>query len=148
MHTKFRKNPNFSHAGSLAPIFSNLFHEVINTPVQEVIKDKERKFATPAANIVEHTDKFEIFVALPGFSKSEIQIQQEKQNLVIKAEKAATETQGKLRYQEFGQANFKRIFILSDNVNKESITATFNTGILSVSLQKAEKAKSKTIEIL
>lgn len=148
MHTKFRKNPGFRNVTTLAPIFSNLIHEVMNTPVQDVVKDQEKKYATPAANIVEYNDKYEISVALPGFQKENIDIHLENNQLVITTERENGSTQGKAIYREFYQPNFKRVFTLSDKVNKESIGASYNNGILVVSLTKAEEAKPKSITIL
>lgn len=148
MHTKFRKHPGFRHATSLAPIFSNIFHEVMNAPVQEVIKDQEKKYATPASNIVEYADKYEISMALPGFQKDQIDINLENNNLTITAEKTAGEQLGKAIYREFFANNFKRVFSLSDKVNKDSIHASYANGILVVSLNKAEEAKPKSISIL
>ncbi|MBK9687304.1 MAG: Hsp20/alpha crystallin family protein [Saprospiraceae bacterium] len=144
MHTKFRKNPGFRNA----PIFSNLLHEVLNTPVQDVVKDQEKKYATPAANIVEYTDKYEISVALPGFQKEQIDIHMENNQLVITTERENGNSQGKAIYRELYQPNFKRVFTLSDKVNKENIGATYNNGILVLSLTKAEDAKPKSITIL
>ena len=148
MHTKFRKHPGFRQATSLAPIFSNIFHEVMNAPVQEVIKDQEKKYATPASNIVEYADKYEISIALPGFQKDQIDINLENNNLTITAEKNAGEQVGKAIYREFFANYYKRVFSLSDKVNKDSIHASYANGILVVSLNKAEEAKPKSISIL
>jgi HSP20 family protein len=148
MHTKFRKHPGFRTATTLAPIFSNLFHEVMNAPVQDVIKDQEKKYATPAANIVEYADKYEISIALPGFQKEQIGIHLENNQLIIATEKENGDTIGKAIYREFFAHNFKRSFTLTDKVNKETIHASYANGILVVSIQKAEEAKPKTISIL
>ena len=79
MHTKFRKHPGFRTATTLAPIFSNLFHEVMNALGSGRDQRSGEKYATPAANIVEYADKYEISIALPGFQKEQIGIHLEKQ---------------------------------------------------------------------
>ena len=148
MHTKFKRQPVFRNVTTLAPVFSSLLHEVLNTPVQDGMKEQEKRYSTPPANIVEYEDKFEVSIALPGFTKNQIQVNIEKNQLVITAEKTADDKEVKTLYKEFFSGNHKRVFSITDKISKENITASFNNGILVVSLQKAEEAKPKSISIL
>ena len=147
MHTKFKKHQNFREFNAFAPIFSNLMHEVFNSPVQEVVKDQSKKYFTPASNIIEYSDKYEIVLAVPGFRKEDMTIQLDKNNLVLSAEKKNSE-EINFKHKEFNFHNFKRTFIVSDNIDKTSITASYNNGLLTVTLKKAEEAKPKSVEIL
>lgn len=148
MHTKFKRQPAFRNAATLSPVFSNLLHEVWNSPIQETFKNQEKKYSTPPANIVEYEDKFEVSVAMPGFAKNQIQITLEKNQLVIVAEKPADEQKVKTIYNEFFPGNYKRIFSIIDKISKENISASYSNGILVVSLQKAAEAMPKSISIL
>lgn len=147
MHTKFKTHPKFYHtAGAFAPVIDNLIHEVFNTPVNEVVNEKGLKKTTPAANIIEFENKYEIKLAVPGFKKEKISISIEKNNLVISGDNESEEV--KYKHREFNNIGFKRSFNLSDLIDKSSVTASYNNGILTVSLQKVEQAKPKNIEII
>lgn len=57
---------------------------------------------------------------------------------------------GKYTRREFSYSSFQRTFTLPTTVNGEKINATYNDGVLEVSLPKREEAKvkpSRTIEI-
>lgn len=148
MHTKFKRQPVLRNLTSMSPVFSSLIHEVLNTPIQGGLKDQEKRYSTPPANIVEYEDKFEVSIALPGFTKNQVQVNAENNQLVITAEKPADEKEVKALYKEFFSENYKRVFSITDKISKENITASFNDGILVVSLKKAEEAKPKSISIL
>lgn len=130
-----------------APIMSNIIHDVINTPVNEITKEPRKTYSVPAANILEHGDKYEIILALPGFKKEEVNIRVEKNALIVEAEKVAEST-GKMKYREFNFEKAKRTFNLTDTVDLNKISAKFNEGLLHISVTKSEVAQPKNVEIL
>lgn len=130
-----------------APIMSNIIHDVINTPVNEITKEPRKTYSVPAANILEHGDKYEIILSLPGFKKEEVNIRVEKNALVVEAEKVAEST-GKMKYREFNFEKAKRTFNLTDHVDLNKISAKFNEGLLHISVTKSEVAQPKNVEIL
>jgi HSP20 family protein len=145
MYTKFKKHPHFGNLEMVAPLFTNLIHEVFNAPINEVVKDQVKKHTTPAANIVEYANKYEITLAVPGFKKEDINISLEKNKLNISAEAKQDET--KYKHREFGFSDIKRSFNLSDNINKEGIKASTTNGLLVITLNKAETAKPTVIDV-
>lgn len=130
-----------------APIMSNIIHDVINTPVNEMTKEPRKTYSVPAANILEHSDKYEIILSLPGFKKEEVNIRVEKNALIVEAEKVAEST-GKMKYREFNFEKAKRTFNLTDHVDLNKISAKFNEGLLHISVIKSEVAQPKNVEIL
>lgn len=111
--------------------------------------------SAPSVNIVEHDAHFTMQLAAPGLQKSDFSINIENEYLVISAEKK-TENQesgneGKFTRREFNYSSFKRSFQLDDNIKREGIAASYENGVLSITLPKKEenwkKPGSTTIEI-
>ncbi|MEZ4887924.1 MAG: Hsp20/alpha crystallin family protein [Chitinophagales bacterium] len=106
-------------------------------------------------NVSESDADFLIEVALPGLEKGDFDVNVEKDLLTISAEKKTENTEEgnkngrKYTRKEFGFTSFKRSFYLPENVNSDNIAASYNNGILSLSLPKLvkEEVKPKTIEI-
>ena len=111
--------------------------------------------STPSVNIVEHDNQFVMQLAAPGLEKSDFNINIENDYLVIstekKTEKEETGKDGKFTRREFNYKSFKRSFQLDNNINREGITATYENGVLNITLPKKEEAAKKpsstTIEI-
>jgi HSP20 family protein len=106
----------------------------------------------PAANIREDEKSYTLELALPGFSKEEINIKFEEEVLTITAghQPKADEKGPKYSWNEFGyKSKYERSFQLPETVNSEAISAEFINGILMLTLPKKEvqPVKVKQIEI-
>jgi len=128
------------------PHFGNIVNEILNAPIAEIVKDTPKTFTRPASNIREKEDSIIIELAVPGFSKSNINIAVEKDLMTISANK---EEEGEVKYKlrEFNYNKFQRAFRLSDKVDQEAISAEFKNGILIITLSKKEEEAAKTIQI-
>lgn len=106
------------------------------------------KTLKPKANIIEEDGQFLIELAIPGYSKDDIEILLEKDSLTIKSS-LDTKYETTYRLREFGTSSFERKFILSENIDQDSIQAKFVNGVLVIHLSKKEIAEptTKTIEI-
>lgn len=105
---------------------------------------------TPAANLKKDEDVYEVQVALPGFSRSEIKIEINGDILHIEAVKD-DDYKDEFLAKEIHFDTQVRDFHLADDVNKESIEASFENGILKVCLPhngKAEVEEKRSIEVL
>ena len=111
--------------------------------------------SSPSVNIVEHDAHFTMQLAAPGLQKSDFNINIENDYLVISAEKQTekeeTGNQGKFTRREFNYSSFKRSFQLDENINREGIAASYENGVLNITLPKKEETWKKpgttTIEI-
>ena len=81
--------------------FPNLFHEVMNAPIQDVIKDQGEKYATPAANIVEYAEQVRNFDCPARISERTDWHPPGKQPTTIATEKKPQTQMGKVIYREF-----------------------------------------------
>ncbi|MFM2269367.1 MAG: hypothetical protein RL757_2808 [Bacteroidota bacterium] len=144
----FKVNP-------FAPVFSNaavrtfntLADEFLNRPINEVLGN-DQFVTTPAVNILEHADKFDIVLAAPGFQKIDFLVNIEKNKLTISSKKQEsptesekTESKTHFTRREFNYAHFERVFNLPENISAEGISATYEQGILTVALPKVEPKK-------
>lgn len=105
----------------------------------------------PAVNVAESTDGFYVDFAVPGFKKEDFKIQVEKDTLTVSAEKKTEEVDQAKKYsrKEFNYTSFQRSFTLPKSADLNRIGASYNEGILQVSIAKKEeeKAVSKAIEV-
>ncbi len=102
----------------------------------------------PSVNIRENTDTFEVEVAVPGFEKSDFNIELNNDTLTISSEKQVNEEvkeDERITKQEFSYQSFTRSFTLPELVDEEKISAKYEKGILSISIPKKEEAKPKPV---
>ena len=99
----------------------------------------------PAVNIKESDDSFEVEVAAPGKAKEDFNIELDNDVLTISSEtKKGDETSsenGRFTRKEFSYSTFKRAFSLPESVDSSKISASYNNGVLMISLPKKEEAK-------
>lgn len=116
------------------------------------IKKMSEVLDRPDANIIENDANYQIEMAIPGFTREDINIEVVNGHLVVNAEVVKQNEEGSnanYRLREFSKNSFKRSFNLFDKVNTDSISAQLEEGILTVTLDKKEEVKpeSKKIEI-
>jgi HSP20 family protein len=113
-----------------------------------------RQAASPAVNIVDTGNGFRIEVGAPGIAKEDFKVDINKDNvLTISAERKTENDSKNERYlrREFGYSQFKQTLLLPDEVDKDATAASYENGVLSVSIPKKEKPDeeiSKVIDVL
>jgi HSP20 family protein len=129
------------------PGFNNIFDLFDNS-----IHAGFRTWNTPAVNIANTQDGFELQVAAPGLKKENFKVNIEGDQLTISAEvkEESTDSNPKFSHREFRFTNFKRSFTLPENANKEAVNASYKDGVLTLAIpvKEEEKAKSKEVTIL
>ena len=102
-----------------------------------------RNSFNPRVDIAETEKAFELQVAVPGFDKKDFNIDLEKGKLTISGErKFKNEKKEKNFYSvqtQYGQ--FSKSFQLPDNVKQKDISATYENGILGITIPKGEVKK-------
>lgn len=131
--------------------FDKVVDELFNTSLSDLF---QADFTTqkPSVNITESDESYTIEVAAPGMKKEDFELKLENAQLTIsvtKEEKTEEEADKNFSRREFNYQSFKRMFHISDEINAESIEATYKDGILRIQLAKKEEAieKSQVIEI-
>lgn len=124
--------------------FSDIMDEFFN----DVVRSNRDSFV-PGIDISETDEQFLISAELPGMKKEDIEISLDNGRLSISGErKFEKEEEGKKFHRvETSYGSFNRSFQLPDNVDEESIEATYENGLLNISINKAEDKVKKKIEI-
>ena len=100
-------------------------------------------------NNYEKDNNINIEMDIPGFNKEDINIEINKGNLVVTAEKNEEENEDKkyLRRERKFYGKYQRSFYLGE-IDEENIEASFENGILKISIpKKTEEETKKLIEI-
>ena len=103
----------------------------------------------PAVDICERADSILFKVELPGIPREDIEIEVSNGVLSIRGEKKVAE-EGKgdtWHRREFHYGSFVRSFTLPSDMKSEEANASYNDGVLSVTIPKEEKALHRKIEI-
>lgn len=119
------------------PTFSSLFDEVF----ERAFGEDSEVACKPAANIRETEKSYLAELILPGFEKEEITVNMEKNvlNVIANHEEKESKEEGKYTWSEFRKINnYKRSFVLPEDVNADGIKAEYRNGILTVTLPKME----------
>ncbi len=99
--------------------------------------------ATPAVDIVEKDNAYEVTAELPGMDEKDIEVKVTKGALRITGEKQEEREEKKkdyyLRERRFG--SFERCFAVPEGVDADKIEANFKKGVLTVTLPKRPEAK-------
>lgn len=104
---------------------------------------------TPAIELLEKDDKFIAKADLPGMKKEDIDVSVVDNTLTIKGERKAEHEVKEEEYycSERCYGSFFRSITLPVAVDSEHIEATYENGVLEVTLPKAAEIKPKKVEI-
>jgi HSP20 family protein len=103
---------------------------------------------TPLIDIHEGPDGLVLEADLPGVTEDRLNIHLEDNVLVLEAKVPSPFPEGaRVLHEEYRVSDFYRSFILSDEVERSRISAELKNGVLRLVLPKAERAKTRRIEI-
>lgn len=101
--------------------------------------------SVPPVNIRETDNAFEVELSAPGKSKNDFNIELDNDMLTISSEYSNENTTGEGTFtrREFSYSSFRRSFTLPETVKEDDISASYENGILKISLPKKEEALPK-----
>tara|TARA_X000001036_G_C20460140_1_gene717093 strand:+ start:142 stop:582 length:441 start_codon:yes stop_codon:yes gene_type:complete len=120
-------------------VFDNIFDSVFNL--------NESNTSYPPYNILKSDNNYTISLAIAGFSKDEVDVSLQENELVIKG--VAKDQDNKIQFLHRGIAgrNFERKFRLADTIKVSN--ASYEDGLLNIYLEREipEHQKPRKIEI-
>ena len=104
---------------------------------------------TPALNLSETENSFEISVELPGLNPEDVKLEFNEGDLWITGQKSEEkEETGKAYHRiERHHGEFRRVIRLPGKIDQEKVEASYKQGVLHVSVPKSEEVKPKQIPI-
>jgi len=103
----------------------------------------------PPVDILEEPDSIRIMAEVPGVKPENVKISLENNVLTIHGskEQVAEERTERVHRYERTYGTFERSFTLPATVDANAIKATYEHGVLTVTLPKVEKAKPRHIDV-
>ncbi|MFY0690517.1 MAG: Hsp20/alpha crystallin family protein [Paracoccaceae bacterium] len=100
---------------------------------------------SPAMDLMEHKDAYEISAELPGMDEKDVDIKISNGALLIKGEKTEETEKEEQNYylSERRYGAFQRRFRLPEGVDADKIEATYSKGVLRVTLPKSKDVMEK-----
>lgn len=103
---------------------------------------------SPALDLYQNADNVTATVELPGLRKEDIEISLQDGTLTISGERKTESGDGdKAERTERFHGKFRRSVTLPVKVDAANVQASYQDGILTVTLPKAEEAKPKQIQV-
>jgi HSP20 family protein len=143
--TLIRRTSPFGELLSLRQAMDRLFEDSFVRPGSGLTTDEHPValdvYSTPDAVVVE--------AALPGISPDDVDISVLGDTLTITASSRQEKTSDEdgYSYREIRRGNFSRTLTLPAGVQADAATASFDNGLLRLSIPKAEEAKPRQIRI-
>jgi HSP20 family protein len=107
----------------------------------------EQAYETPPVNICETADSIVVEAEMPGVDKSRLEVFVDGDQLLIVGKRMKKESAGEAVWREIPEVDYRRGFTLGDHIDRSKIQAKFDSGILKLTLAKAEAVKPRKIEV-
>jgi HSP20 family protein len=103
----------------------------------------------PAVDVYEDPEKLVLKLEIPGVKQDDMDIRLENQTLVIRGERKFESNEKAENFHRIERrfGSFVRTFTLPQTVDAESVTATMDAGVLTISLAKKAEAQPKQIKV-
>lgn len=112
-------------------------------------RTKARKVFVPLVDIVEAEGALLLVADMPGVDEKGIDVTVEKNILTVKGAVESEVPEGyQLSYEEYGVGDYERSFTISNEIDREGITATIKDGVLKVSLPLAKQAATRKVAVV
>ncbi|HEX2957841.1 MAG TPA: Hsp20/alpha crystallin family protein [Chitinispirillaceae bacterium] len=118
----------------------------VGTTAAEKLENSGPAFS-PDVDIYISEDALFLAIDLPGVAKGDVTIQFDESNALIINAKAAQREPENCVLRQFNIGNYYRAFQLSDEYDKDKVSAVLENGLLNVSIPKREEIKPRKIEI-
>lgn len=111
--------------------------------------DTRRPLLRPAMDVVENDREVVIRIDLPGMKPEDVKIELEDDVITISGEMGDTieKEDDRYHYRERSYGAFQRSLRLPNTVDKDKVEASFENGVLNITLPKLPQAQPKQITV-
>ena len=137
-----RAIPGFEDFPTSLRLFDEAFNRWFNEPAGV-------RPWSPAVDIVENENELVLTADLPGVKMEDIDIKFEDGTLTLTGSRNFEHEENKGGYHriERSYGHFQRAFTVPDTVAADKVAATYDNGVLKVTLPKKEAAKPRAIKV-
>jgi HSP20 family protein len=118
-----------------------------SAPSPTTREPKERAVPTlmPPVDVYETESQFVLVADMPGVPADGVEVLIERDALVVRgrAERSTSDPD----YREFDLGEYRRTFLITEDLDTESISARLTDGVLRVEIQKSDRLKPKKIPV-
>lgn len=108
----------------------------------------EPQFVQPRVSVLEDAEKVYLNLEMPGVDRDKIEVTVEHDELTVTGYRSQEDYgEAEIIHRERLPLNYRRSFILSDKIDNGTISATYDRGVLKLSLPKSEGSKPRKITI-
>src|SRR5271157_3869263 len=103
----------------------------------------------PAVDIYEDALKVMLKLEVPGIDQKDLDVRVENHTLTVKGERKLEKEEKEENFHRIERryGSFYRAFTLPSTVDTESVSASYNAGVLKLELKKKPEAQPKQIEV-
>lgn len=134
----------------------NLFGESMWDEMESLFTSASKCFPASTSvpyDVTKYDDRTVLEIAVAGFKKDEIEVNVEKDHLIVSAntdsskEKDEESIEGRILRKGISKRNFSYSFVVGDWADRENINAKIDNGILSVTVPNKKEADKKDEKI-
>jgi len=116
--------------------------------MNEIAKQEAKKrFLVPSCVISEREGAVELLLDMPGVPQGGIEVNVERNELSIYGHRPETAQNGDFLLRERRFGDYRKLFTLDDNIDRDKIEASYANGVMRLVLKVREAAKPRKIEI-
>lgn len=139
-------NPNQFFKDAISPFFAESF---LRDPQKGHFPSAKSEDFWPRVNVLETDRDYQVQVELPGMKEKDFEVSMEDGVLEISGEKTQSsshvsgEKNSRFYLQERHTGRFQRQFYIPKGVDSQKVKASYENGLLSVTLEKTASPKKK-----
>lgn len=123
-------------------------NETEQVSTREVEPTTSGRVYAPRTDIYEADDQLVLLADMPGVDESTIDIRLDNGELTIVGHVEDTTPEGyRPMWTEYQTGDYRRVFLLPDDIDADGIEASVKNGVLKLTLPYAEDVKPKKIEV-
>lgn len=116
---------------------------------QDGDRPSQQSVWAPRLDLIETDEAYRIHLDVPGMSKDDLKINYQNNELTVSGERTSNRPEDGAEFvrveRPFG--HFYRTFSLPQTVDADKISATYKSGVLTISVPKTESVKPRQIDI-
>lgn len=102
----------------------------------------------PPADIFEDADGISILLDMPGVTKDRLTVKTDRNELVVEGEASIEMPAGmEAAYAEIRSAHYRRNFVLTNELDTDSVEASMKDGVLSIRVPRRAELKPRQIAV-